>query len=179
LVDKGCIFLVLLIVRRYPDFVDLTYDVMGEVHASVEHGCLDVDIQNVAEIEFSHLGADCAKEFSEIGIDTHTNFEIEVDGHRSPHDILDDQHANMPENGRDFLEVLRLIIDDENGCVAHGVEEFIEDVYILEKAIYEEGLVVNGGRGEKDYFSLLYGRQGLRKAAAGIRGPFGALIHAG
>jgi len=152
---------------------------MGEVHASVEHGCLDVDVQNVAEIEFSHLGTYRPKEFSEIGVDTHTNFEIEMDGHRGPHDILNDEHANVPENRRDFLEILRFVIDDENRRVAHGIKEFIENVYILKKAIYKEGFVVDRGRGEKDDLSLLYGCQGLRKAAAEIRGSFGALIHAG
>ena len=73
----------LVVVRACPDLIDLSHDMMIKEHGLEVLNGFNVDVNNIAEIEFHNLGAHGTKIAACSCIDTHTDLDKGMDRHGS------------------------------------------------------------------------------------------------
>ena len=81
LIQDGGIVDVLFVVGAGPNRIDFTDDMVIEEDSGAVLDGFNVDVENVAEVQFDDLGSNGAQIGACSGIQTHADFDEECNGH--------------------------------------------------------------------------------------------------
>ena len=108
-IKNGRILYVLEIVRARPDLINLSHDVVMKEHRLEVLDGFNVNVNDIAEIEFDDLGAHGTKIAACSRIHAHANLNKGVDGHGS-RDHLVDADRSVRIQKRFSLYGIRLVL---------------------------------------------------------------------
>ena len=131
-----------------PDFVQFVYDMVGEIDARCENRCFNVNVENVAEVEFDDFGSECFHEGANTGLYGHADFNKKGETNGLFNYFLYEHETTGAKDDGCFFQIWRFFLDNKNGEIAHAFKEFVDEEDILEEPVVVDVVHINVGGGE-------------------------------